>query len=112
MHRTYVKVLPASSVPNTDRIRSNRPRSLPAAFGTESLEITPTAKPLADLWSRELVERDPLWARVGQFSTRTVWDLEPHRDRHLALAELGDRPLKFGHAVDRDWLVALQMPGD
>jgi hypothetical protein len=76
------------------------------------LEITPTAKTLADLWSRELVDRDPLRARIGQFSARTMWDLESHCDLHLALAELSDRPLKFGHAVDQNWLIALEMPGE
>ena len=74
--------------------------------------VTPTAKPLADLWSRELVERDPLWARVGQFSTRTVWDLEPHCDLHLAPAQLRDRPLELGHAIDQDRLIAVEMPGE
>jgi hypothetical protein len=75
------------------------------------LEITPAAKALAGPRSRELIDRDPLRGRIGQFSARTVRNLEPHCDLDLALVEFRDRPLKIGHAVDKDWLIALEMLG-
>lgn len=88
------------------RIQTRRPG------GTQISEVASAGESLGGLWPRSLIDGEPLRLGVRYLHTAPVGDLEIHADLDLAAAELRDCPIETLDAVDEDWLIAREMPGE
>ena len=88
------------------RIQTRRPG------GTQISEVASAGESLGGLWPRSLIDGEPLRPGVRYLHTAPVRNLEIHADLDLAAAELRDCPIETLDAVDEDWLIAREMPGE